>query len=127
MGNLQVAEVFASLYLLLICHLASTTSEIASKRTASSSRASYASRSSTPPTEVSEASVSNHSDFELPPETNDMMQRREQSDRASSEIGKRLLQGWAMLEDECPNEGCYGVPLVRPPRATGAADTRKVV
>ena len=56
-----------------------------------------------------------------------MRERREQSDRASSEIGKRLLQGWTMLGDECPSENCYGVPLVRPPRATAAADLIKVI
>lgn len=33
--------------------------------------------------------------------------------------------GWAMLADECPNVDCYGVPLVRPPRA-GGRDPRKV-
>jgi len=26
------------------------------------------------------------------------------------------LKGWAMLADECSNPGCFGVPLVRPPR-----------
>jgi len=104
---------------MLIAHLA------ASPKTPVSSESSRPSRSSTAPTDVSEALVSTHSDFELPPETDDMRQRREQSDRASSEIGKRLLQGWTMLGDECPNEGCYGVPLVCPSRATGAA--RKVI
>lgn len=109
-----------------MAHLAATSREAASKTPVSSqSSASRLSRSSTPPTEVSEAST--HSDFELPPETDDMRQRREQSDRASSELGKRLLQGWTMLGDECPNEGCYGVPLVCTPRATGAADPGKVI
>jgi hypothetical protein len=54
-----------------------------------------------------------------------MRHRREQSDRASSEIGKRLLQGWTMLGDECSNEGCYGIPLVGPPRS--AATAKKVI
>ena len=45
-----------------------------------------------------------------------MLQRRAQSDLASAEIGRRLLQGWAMLADECPNDTCYGVPLLRPPK-----------
>ncbi|KAF8640012.1 hypothetical protein AX17_001256 [Amanita inopinata Kibby_2008] len=79
--------------------------------------------SSTPPTEVS--------DFpELPPfpplvETEDMRRRREQSDRASQEIGNRLLRGWTMLSDECPNPNCNGIPLVRPPKAGGGKDIRK--
>jgi len=30
-----------------------------------------------------------------------------------------------MLGDECPNETCYGVPLVRPPKAGGERDPRK--
>jgi len=105
----------------------STTTQHTSKTSASSSQASSAahlSRSSTPPTEFSEALGSIHGDFELPPETDEMRQRREQSDRASSEIGKRLLQGWTMLGDECPNNSCYGVPLVQP-RTTGATDHRK--
>jgi hypothetical protein len=118
MGDLQVARNFcASFYFLLIAHLASTTPTLL-KLLLPSESASRPSRSSTAPTELSEALVSTHSDFELPPETDDMRQRREQSDRASSEIGKRLLQGWTMLGDECPNEGCYGVPLVCPSRAT---------
>ena len=29
-----------------------------------------------------------------------------------------------MLADECPNERCYGVPLVRPP-LVGGRDPRK--
>lgn len=103
-------------------HLASVTTQDSSK-TSSSSRPS---RSSTPPTEFSETPGSIRSDFELPPETDDMRQRREQSDQASSEIGKRLLQGWTMLGDECPNDSCYGVPLVQP-RATGTIDHRKVI
>lgn len=31
-----------------------------------------------------------------------------------------------MLAEECPNEYCYGVPLVRPPKAGGGKDPRKV-
>lgn len=41
--------------------------------------------------------------------------RRQQSDRASAAIGQKLLQGWTMLGEECSNEGCYGVPLMRRP------------
>jgi uncharacterized Zn finger protein (UPF0148 family) len=54
------------------------------------------------------------------------MRRRQQSDAASIEIGKRLLKGWAMLADECPNGGCYGIPLVRPPKVGNEKDPRKV-
>jgi len=78
------------------------------------SSSSHCSRSSTPPTEVS-STLS----FVLPAETEESRQRREQSDAASAAIGQRLLKGWAMLADECPNARCFGVPLVRPPKAGG--------
>lgn len=84
---------------------------------------SYISRSSTPPTETSEAPGSPI--FAPPPETVETRRRREQSDRASSEIGKKLLKGWAMLGEECPNEACYGIPLVRPPKSGNDKDPRK--
>lgn len=64
--------------------------------------------------------------FAPPPETAETRRRREQSDTASSEIGKKLLKGWALLGDECPNEACYGVPLVRPPKSGNDKDPRKV-
>ncbi|KAF9918275.1 hypothetical protein BX616_009667 [Lobosporangium transversale] len=35
--------------------------------------------------------------------------RREQSERASQLIGQKMLQGWAMLQDPCPNPSCHGV------------------
>ncbi|KAF9006460.1 hypothetical protein BDQ17DRAFT_284785 [Cyathus striatus] len=89
----------------------------------SNSSLSQISRTSTPPTEVSDAM--SLPDFPPPPETEHSRRRREQSDRASSEIGKRLLKGWAMLADECPNLDCYGVPLVRRPKAGGEKDPRK--
>ncbi|KAH6914988.1 hypothetical protein BKA70DRAFT_561679 [Coprinopsis sp. MPI-PUGE-AT-0042] len=53
--------------------------------------------------------------FAPPPETEESRRRRAQSDRASEELGRRLLRGWAMLGEECPSSGCYGVPLMRPP------------
>jgi len=81
------------------------------------------SRPSTPPTEVSSALSS--PTFAPPIETEETVRRRQQSDAASSEIGKRLLKGWAMLADECPNTTCYGIPLVRPPKAGGEKDPRK--
>lgn len=59
-------------------------------------------------------------------DTDTILRRRQQSDRASTEIGNRLLKGWAMLADECPNVECYGVPLVRPPKTVGGKDPRKV-
>ena len=87
------------------------------------SSSSYATRSSTPPTEVS----STLSSPTFPPaDTEELLRRRQQSDAASAEIGRRLLKGWAMLADECPNVRCYGVPLVRPPKAGGGQDPRKV-
>ncbi|OSC99134.1 hypothetical protein PYCCODRAFT_1446925 [Trametes coccinea BRFM310] len=81
------------------------------------------SRTSTPPTDVSDAPDS-------PPlvpimDTAELLRRRQQSDTASAEIGKRMLRGWAMLGDECPNPNCYGIPLVRPPKRQGTLDPRK--
>ncbi|KIK65351.1 hypothetical protein GYMLUDRAFT_159376 [Collybiopsis luxurians FD-317 M1] len=82
------------------------------------------SRSSTPATEVSDASSSDG--FQLPPETPESRRRREQSDFASTQIGQRLLKGWALLAEECLNENCFAVPLVRPPKtAGGEKDPRK--
>ncbi|KAG9317552.1 hypothetical protein JVU11DRAFT_1758 [Chiua virens] len=78
------------------------------------SSASHGSRPSTPPTDLS--STLSSPTFAPPVETEDMIRRRQQSERASTEIGKRLLKGWTMLADECPNTRCYGVPLVRPPK-----------
>ncbi|KAK0468303.1 uncharacterized protein EV420DRAFT_1635554 [Desarmillaria tabescens] len=88
----------------------------------SMSSASQITHISTPPTEVSSGLSS--PTFVLPPETEEGRRRREQSDMASVELGKRLLQGWAMLGDECPNAQCFGVPLVRPPKAA-ARDSNK--
>jgi len=82
------------------------------------------SRPSTPPTEIS--STLSSPTFAPPVETEDTIRRRQQSDQASSEIGKRLLKGWAMLGEECPNIRCYGIPLVRPPRTAEQKDPRKV-
>jgi len=91
--------------------------------TASVSSSSQLSRSSTPPTEVS--STLSSPIFALPAETEESRRRRHQSDAASAAIGQRLLKGWAMLADECPNMQCFGVPLVRPPKAGGEKDPRK--
>ncbi|KZT24444.1 hypothetical protein NEOLEDRAFT_1134806 [Neolentinus lepideus HHB14362 ss-1] len=81
------------------------------------------SRASTPPTEISSALSS--PTFAPPMDMAETIRRRQQSDAASVEIGKRLLKGWAMLADECPNTGCYGIPLVRPPKLGGGKDPRK--
>ncbi|CCM05645.1 uncharacterized protein FIBRA_07875 [Fibroporia radiculosa] len=81
------------------------------------------SRSSTPPTEISDSLSS--PTFALPVDTEEIMRRRQQSDNASSEIGRRMLKGWAMLAEECPNLQCYGIPLVRPPKTGAEKDPRK--
>ncbi|KAF7352861.1 hypothetical protein MVEN_01253100 [Mycena venus] len=81
---------------------------------ASVSSSSHFSRSSTPPTEVS--STLSSPVFAPPAETEESRRRRQQSDEASAAIGQRLLKGWAMLAEECPNDRCFGVPLVRPPK-----------
>ncbi|CAI2165457.1 5715_t:CDS:2, partial [Funneliformis geosporum] len=39
--------------------------------------------------------------------------RRDQSQRASQLIAQYLLQGWALIEQICLNDTCYGVPLIR--------------
>ncbi|KAF9482476.1 hypothetical protein BDN70DRAFT_829175 [Pholiota conissans] len=79
--------------------------------------------SSTPPTEFS--AIPDSPVFVPLEESEQSRRRREQSDQASSEIGSRLLKGWAMLGDECLNETCYGVPLVRPPKSGPEKDPRK--
>lgn len=88
------------------------------------SSTSHGSRPSTPPTDLS-SSLSSPT-FAPPVETEDIIRRRQQSDQASTEIGKRLLKGWTMLAEECPNTRCYGVPLVRPPKTGIDKDPRKV-
>lgn len=88
------------------------------------SSTSHGSRPSTPPTDLS--STLSSPTFAPPVETEDMIRRRQQSDQASTEIGKRLLKGWSMLADECPNTRCYGIPLVRPPKTGIDKDPRKV-
>lgn len=84
----------------------------------------FHSRPSTPPTEIS--STLSSPTFAPPVDTEETIRRRQQSDQASSEIGKRLLKGWAMLGEECPNIRCYGIPLVRPPKTGEERDPRKV-
>ncbi|KAI8977149.1 hypothetical protein BDF20DRAFT_873266 [Mycotypha africana] len=40
---------------------------------------------------------------------------REQSSRASQLIGQKMLQRWALLNEHCPNNSCYAIPLIRNP------------
>ena len=94
------------------------------KSSVSSMSSATPSRTSTPPTEVSQAPSS--PTFAPPVDMAEVLRRRQQSDMASAEIGRRMLKGWAMLADECPNPNCYGIPLVRPPKAGGEKDPRKV-
>lgn len=82
------------------------------------------SRPSTPPS--SRSIDGDSSEFSLPPPSAEMLRRRQQSDLASSRIGQKMLQGYAMLADECQNIECFGVPLVRPPRRDGRVQARKV-
>ncbi|CAE6531941.1 unnamed protein product [Rhizoctonia solani] len=77
------------------------------------------SRDSTPATDIS---AIDYDDFVLPPPSEETLRRRAQSDRASSEIGNRMLKGWAMLAEECPNDECWAIPLVRYPRARPGAE-----
>lgn len=90
-----------------------------------SSRLSVAS-ASTALTEPSRQDEDSDTEFELPPLTEEARRRQEQSDRASSELASRLLKGWSMLAEECPNDACFGVPLVRPPNVGGEKSHQKV-
>ena len=40
------------------------------------------------------------------------VERREQSDQASKLIAEKLLQRYCLLDEVCPTETCYGVPLL---------------
>lgn len=61
-----------------------------------------------------------------PSDNPEILRRRLQSDSASAVIGNRMLKGWAMLAEECPNESCYGIPLVRSPKSAAVKDKRMV-
>ena len=123
-GKSHLQIIFGILNLFIFPETQPQNIEPTSASLSNTSSESYTSRTSTPPTEISEAQSS--PTFAPPPETAETRRRREQSDRASSEIGKKLLKGWAMLGEECPNETCYGVPLVRPPKSGIDKDPRKV-
>ncbi|KAG2754680.1 hypothetical protein P692DRAFT_20718552 [Suillus brevipes Sb2] len=107
------------------CPVSSTATSTQSNSSSTDSSSTYESNSrpSTPPTEVSSALSS--PTFAPPIDTEETIRRRQQSDQASAEIGKRLLKGWAMLGEECPNIRCYGIPLVRPPKSGEERDPRK--
>ncbi|KAG8855612.1 hypothetical protein FRB96_006807 [Tulasnella sp. 330] len=60
----------------------------------------------------------------MPPPSEETLRRRAQSDLASQRIGAKMLQGYAMLAEECQNPECFGVPLLRPPRP-GSKDPHK--
>ena len=99
-----------------------STAQVDASTSTSTSSVSRVTRASTPATELSEATD------ELLPliESEETRRRREQTDRASAEIGRRLLQGWTMLGDECPRSECYYVPLVRAPKTSGVTNPKKV-
>ncbi|KAJ3189758.1 hypothetical protein HDU85_000042 [Gaertneriomyces sp. JEL0708] len=39
--------------------------------------------------------------------------RRRQGERASQLLGQKLLSGWALLDEICPGNTCFAIPLVR--------------
>ncbi|KAJ1927373.1 hypothetical protein FBU59_007225, partial [Linderina macrospora] len=42
-----------------------------------------------------------------------LKERHAQSSLASERIGRKMLEGWAMMDKMCPNESCRAVPLVK--------------
>ncbi|KAI8918190.1 hypothetical protein DFJ77DRAFT_454701 [Powellomyces hirtus] len=51
---------------------------------------------------------------EVTPSRNEAAERRrEKGNQASKLLGQKMLAGWTMLEDTCPNPTCIGVPLMR--------------
>ncbi|KAJ1929243.1 hypothetical protein IWQ60_001353 [Tieghemiomyces parasiticus] len=48
-----------------------------------------------------------------PSEADRLLRRREQSERTVKAISQRMLEGYALLNDSCPNPDCYASPLVR--------------
>ncbi|KAI0959430.1 hypothetical protein AcW1_004253 [Taiwanofungus camphoratus] len=100
-----------------------TAADTNAQSSSSATSSSHDSRSSTPLTEISSALSS--PTFALPMDTEEIQRRRQQSDTASAEIGKRMLKGWALLATECLNPSCYGIPLVRPPKTGSEKDPRQ--
>lgn len=82
---------------------------------------------STPPTPSSQlptgpdAAPTPPPTLQLPQPSQCELQRRAQSDRASMAISEKMLQGWKLLAQECPNPTCHGVPLLKPPKARSEA------
>ncbi|KAJ1914956.1 hypothetical protein H4219_004555 [Mycoemilia scoparia] len=56
-----------------------------------------------------------HFEVESKPKSvnSELKKKREQSQKASELIGKKMLQGWSLIDRICPNESCYSIPLVR--------------
>ncbi|KAJ3785090.1 hypothetical protein GGU10DRAFT_395390 [Lentinula aff. detonsa] len=116
-GNSSLLSFHHSLHLSKMYTVVQTSTSPSLTSNSSISPRNTHSRSSTPATEISD--VPSSPTFSIPAETPESRRRREQSDRASSEIGNRLLKGWALLGEECVNEDCFGIPLVRPPKSSG--------
>ncbi|VDB97530.1 unnamed protein product [Peniophora sp. CBMAI 1063] len=105
------------------CDKSPPTATSASAQSSTASMSDHPSRPSTPATSMS--STLSSPVFAPPVETEESLRRRQQSDRASAEMAKLLLKGWAMLADECPAASCPRIPLMRPPKAGGGKDPRK--
>ncbi|KZV75402.1 hypothetical protein PENSPDRAFT_681124 [Peniophora sp. CONT] len=97
------------------CDKSPPTAASASAQSSTTSISDHPSRPSTPATSMS--STLSSPVFASPAETEESLRRRQQSDRASAEMAKLLLKGWAMLADECPSASCPRIPLMRPPKA----------
>ncbi|KAJ3022905.1 hypothetical protein HKX48_004949 [Thoreauomyces humboldtii] len=52
---------------------------------------------------------------DLPPTAHSLLtaERRAQGDIASKRIGQKMLQGWTLLDENCPTETCFGIPLMK--------------
>ena len=48
---------------------------------------------------------------DTPEEVEERQLRRKQSQLAAQSIGERMLQGWTLLDEICPNETCYGASV----------------
>lgn len=55
------------------------------------------------------------------------LDRRAQSDRASTAISEKMLQGWKLLSQECPNPECHGIPLMHPPKPRPEMDAADIM
>jgi uncharacterized Zn finger protein (UPF0148 family) len=50
---------------------------------------------------------------ELPPISAEYAEWQKKREKVSAELGTRMLAGWAMLAESCPEPGCRGTPLMR--------------